>query len=214
MAEKFLFFVFFNTPYNTGKFIRKMTKFPYNHSAVSLSSDMSEIYSFSRHHKPAAFYAGFTKESILRYRNKGETAAMKICAVPVSEEQFSKAKERIEYLRKNWEDTLYNIISASFFLSEKRIKIRNAYTCVEFVLETLKNYTDVPEVKNRDFCSIKELCKILDKYTVYEGSAEKFFEGASWEGDRFLEENRRLFLFGKTLSNNAKLILRLIKREK
>ena len=100
MEEKRFFYVaFLSTPYKMGEFIRKMTGFPYNHTAISLSSKMKYLYSFSRHYKNAPFYGGFTKESVLRYRKKDNFAKIKICAVPVSEENYQKAKNVLNFLR-------------------------------------------------------------------------------------------------------------------
>ena len=212
--ERFFYVAFLSTPYRMGKFIRKMTGFPYNHTAISLSPKMKYLYSFSRHYKNAPFYGGFTKESILRYRHKGETALIKICAVPVSEENFQKAKEKIKFLSENSKNYVYNMISAVCFPFGKRVRVKNSYTCVEFVFGMLQKYTEVPKIKDKDFCSIKELSGILEDYKVYEGSAEKYLKNTGWEGDTFPEEKGKVFYIIKTALNNGKLVCRFVKREK
>ena len=75
----------------------------------------------------------------------------------------------------------------------------------------LKKYSDIPQLKNRDFCSIRELSELLDCYTVYEGNAEKFFCGSDWSGDTFPERKGRWFYIRKTASNNGRLAYRFIK---
>ncbi len=215
MEEKRFFYVaFLSTPYKMGEFIRKMTGFPYNHTAISLSPKMKYLYSFSRHYKNAPFYGGFTKESVLRYRKKDIFAKIKICAVPVSEENYQKAKKRLEFFANHSEEYIYNMISAACFPFKTRVKIKNSFTCVEFVLSMLEKYAEIPVLKNKKFCSIKELSALLEDYKIYEGSAEKFIENACWEGDTFPQEKGKWFYWKKTALNNGKLVYRFAKREK
>ena len=215
MSEhKFLYVALFSTPFRTGEFIRVMTKYPYNHAAISLSPEMKYVWSFSRHYKAAPFYAGFTKESLLRYEQNGNIAQMRLFAVPISEENFRGIKKEIEYLEKHRDETLYNLISAGAFLFRKQIHIKNSQTCVEFVLSMLKKYADIPVLRDMDFCNIKELSEILEPYIIYEGSAEKYIRSAEWCGDEFDKEMGLWFCFSKTVSNNAKLIWRFISRKK
>lgn len=215
MEEKRFFYVaFLSTPYKMGEFIRKMTGFPYNHTAISLSPKMKYLYSFSRHYKNAPFYGGFTKESVLRYRKKDNFARIKICAVPVSEENYQKAKKRLEFFANHSEEYIYNMISAACFPFKTRVKIKNSFTCVEFVLSMLEKYSEVPVLKNKKFCSIKELSALLEDYKIYEGSAEKFIENACWEDDTFPQEKGKWFYWKKTALNNGKLVYRFAKREK
>lgn len=212
--QRFIYAVFFQTPMKMGKFIRFVTGFPYNHTAISLSPKMKFFYSFSRHYKNAPFYGGFTKESVLRYSKKGEPARIKICAVPVSEENYQKAKKRLEFFANHSEEHIYNMISAACFPFKTRVKIKHSYTCVEFVLSMLKKYSEIPEIKNKKFCSIKELSELLEGYKIYEGSTEKFLKNAGWEGDTFPEEKGKWFYWKKTALNNGKLVFRFVKREK
>lgn len=214
MGQKYIYVAFLSTPYKMGEFIRKATGFSYNHAAISLSPKMKYLFSFSRHYKNAPFYGGFNRESVLRYKRKGKTALVKICAVPVSEEQYLKAKKCLEYFEEHSEDYLYNMISAAWFPFKTRVRIKHSYTCVEFVSEMLRRYSDVPELENKKFLTIKELCGFLEKYKIYEGSAERFLEKAGWETDSFPEEKGKWFYWKKTALNNGKLIFRFLKREK
>lgn len=209
MAEqRYLYVALFSSPFKTGSFIRAVTRFNYNHAALSLSPEMKYLYSFSRHYKSAPFYGGFTKESILRYRHNGKTALMKVCAVPVSEEQYQGAKKRLAFLSEHSEGFVYNMISAMCFPFRVNVKIDRSFTCVEFVLSMLRKYSDIPGIKNSGFCSIKELSEILDPYMIYEGSAKKYFCGNDWSGDTFPEKKGRWFYIKKTAANNSRLAYR------
>ena len=215
MEEKRFFYVaLLVTPFGTGTLIRTVTGFPYNHMGISFSPEMKNFYSFARYYKKQPFYAGFVKESVLRYNNNGKIAKIKVCAVPVTEENYQKAKEHVEFFINTSEEQIYNFISAVCFPFRKRVNVKNSLMCVEFVFDMLQKFTDIPEIKNKKFCSIKELSEILDCYKVYEGSVEKFFEGASWENDGFIEEKGWTFYVKKAAVTNAELFLRFIKREK
>lgn len=212
--RKYFYVAFLSTPFKIGKIIRGVTHYPYNHTAISLSPDMKYLYSFSRHYKNAPFYGGFTKESILRYDQNGNIAMIKICAVPVSEDRYRRAEKQLEFFANHTEAYLYNMISAACFPLKTRVRIKRSYTCVEFVLNMLRKYTDIPTLKNKKFCSIKELSEILDCYTVYEGSAKKFLENSNWDDDTFPEEKGRWFYIKNTALNNGKLLYRFAKRKK
>ncbi len=208
--KKYIYVVFTSTPYKTGIFIRAVTSYPYNHVSVSMDPEIKTLYSYSRHYKSAPFYGGFVRESILRYKNDGKTALIKVCAIPVTEKRFEKAKKYLEYLEKNSNDLVYNMFSAVLFPFKKEIKINNSFTCVAFALHFIKKFAFLPYINKNKFCSIKSLAASLEKFTIYEGSAEKFIVGADWNGDTFPEEKGRWFAIKKTAGNNIRLVEKLI----
>ena len=129
----------------------------------------------------------------MRYNNNGKIAKIKICAVPVSEENYQNAKKQIKDIESCADEYIYNFISAATFPFRKTVVVKKSYTCVEFVLSMVRKYSDIPELKEEKFLSIEDFCEMLDSYKVYEGSIEKFFAGADWEGDSFAEEKGTLF---------------------
>ena len=209
--QRYLYVVFLSTPYRTGSFIRTVTGFPYNHMGISLSPKFRYFYSFSRHYKAAPFYGGFTKESVLRYRHNGKTAALRICAVPVREEQYQEAKKRLEFLEEHSEAFVYNMISAMCFPFRVNVRVDRSYTCAEFVLSMLRKYSDISVLKDGSFCSIKDAFAILEPYKIFEGSAEKYIRNAGWHGDTFPEEKGKWFYTKKTFYNNGRLAYRFMK---
>ena len=162
MEEKrFLYVLFLLTPFGTGKLIRTVTGFPYNHTGLAFSSEIKYFYSFARYHKKAPFYAGFTKESVLRYNNKGKIAKIKVCALPVSEENYQGAKKHLDNIKAHADEYIYNMISATTFPFRKSVPIKKSYTCIEFVLSMLKKYSDIPELKEEKF--------LLNKWRNFSG---------------------------------------------
>ena len=78
----------------------------------------------------------------------------------------------------------------------------------------LQKYSDIPALKNKKFCSLRELSELLKGFEIYEGSAKKYLENTGWEGDTFPEEKGKTFYIRKTALNNGKLFYRFAKREK
>lgn len=210
--QKAVYVVFSKTTLGMGKFIRIITGFPYNHAGISLSPEIGKMYSFCRRYKSAPFYGGFVEESPLRFRGKTETAKIMICRVPLSEEDFSAAESRIRTLLENREDYIYNMVSAALFPFGKSVKIEKSFTCAEFVLDFLKKQAKIPELENKNFCSIRNLCEILSPYKIYEGSAEKFLSGAEWGKDTFPKKKTAGFYLSKTAETNAELLKRFIRK--
>ncbi len=214
MEQKHIYVALLSTPFRVGAFIRLMTGCEYNHGAISLSSEMKYFYSFARKHKSTPFYGCFVKESVLRYEQRGKIAKIKVFAVPVTEEQYAEAQKRIEHLEANAGDYIYNYLSAIFFVLAHGVKVEKAYTCVEFVLSMLKNYSDIPEFKSGDFHSIQDIDRILSPYKFYEGSAAPLLEKGSWEGDSFIVDHGFFHGLLKTLGVFAALCKRYFKKSR
>ncbi len=185
MAEKYIYAILFSTPFNTGKFIRLITGFPYNHGGIAFDFEMKKFYSFARRYKSTPFYGGFVMESLLRYKHGKNIATAAVYKIPVSEEQFESAKNRVSQMQRENEDYLYNFASAFFFPLEHWVEIEKAYTCMEFVLSMLKTYADVPELKAKEFYSIEEFYGLMEPYKCFEGSVKPFLRNADWEEDKF-----------------------------
>ena len=150
----------------------------------------------------------------MRYDQNGKTAKIKICAVPVSEENYQNAKKQIEEMKSNADEYIYNFISAVAFPFRKTVKVKKSYTCVEFVLSMVRKYSDLPELKEEKFLSIEDFCEMLDSYKIYEGDIEKFFAGADWKEDAFIEEKSIFYRWKAAIKNNLVLFRRFIKNEK
>ena len=213
MPKRYIYVVFTSTPYKTGTFIRAVTRYPYNHVSISFDPEIKTLFSYSRHYKNAPFYGGFVRESILRYENDGRTALIKVCALPMTEKRYNKAKIYMNYLEQNSEDLVYNMFSAMLFPFKREVKIKNSFTCVEFAIHFIRKFAFLPFLEKNRFCSIKSLAANLEKYTVYEGSAEKFICGADWNGDTFPEDRGYWFRIRKTVGTNKRLVEKLLKRE-
>ncbi len=208
MEQKYIYVGLLSSPFKTGKFIRFMTGFPYNHSVISFEEDIKTSYSFARRHRPHAFYSGFIKESILRYSNGENIGKAAIFKIPVTEEQYFSLKNKLEEIFLQKESYIYNLISAGFFVFKKPVEIERTYTCLDFVLSMLKKYSDLEMLKTKDFYTIKEVYNLLQPYKIYEGSTLPLQKNANWNGDTFLEEIEFSEGLKRTFETEAELIKR------
>ncbi len=183
---KYIYILFSATPYKTGSFIRHVLHNRYNHVAISLDENLSNMYSFSRFHANAPFFAGFVKESFSRYEWHGNFSDIKVCRVAVSDEVYERIETHIMRMLRGSKGFVYNYYSAAMTPLQHRVRIRNAYTCVEFVGDVL-SMTDIG-VKMGDFHSFPKLEAILKNHVIYEGSARTYPAAGSWKGDHFREK--------------------------
>ncbi len=95
---------------------------------------------------------------------------------------------------------LYNTVNAVLSLFNKKIKLKNTYTCIEFVTHLLNI---------RDILAIRELEIMLEQYQVYHGGLKEIARlDYEVEDDYF---NRRCLsgIIYDTFSHFGKIILRL-----
>lgn len=183
---KNIYILFSATPYKTGSFIRHVLHNRYNHVSLSFDEDFSNMYTFSRFHANAPFFAGFTKESFGRYEWHGEFSDIKVCQLEVSDKIFDLIQTQIQRMCRQQKAYVYNYYSAAMTPLHHRVKIRNAYTCVEFVGDIL-SMTNIG-IKFGDFHSLPKLEEICDPYVIYEGSARTYPGANNWNGDSFKEK--------------------------
>jgi len=169
MEQQNIYVVFSSTPYKMGKAIRALTRETYNHVSISLDESLSKMYSFSRRYNRTPFYGGFVRESVSRYHRKGHTAQIRVCRLQITQEQYRTLENHINALFAQKERYLYNHLSASTALLHKPVKVRDAYTCVEFCVEILRSCGI--DVDPDSYYSVGDLEKMLHSFTIYTGPA-------------------------------------------
>ncbi len=210
-ANRRIYVVFSSTPYKMGRFIRFVTHNRYNHVAVSLDPELRELYAFARRHRTTPFYGGFVRETATRYRARGRTAQIKVCALPVTEAQYLTAAERLSEMAANAKELRYNLISAMTSPLHIRVRITNAYTCVEFAADFLRFVDDGLDFEPKHTYAIRQLEQLLEGQTVYEGE----FPTVECEGTDEFEERPSFWRATRlTLASNAKLVASLFRRRR
>lgn len=164
-----LYIVFSSTPNKMGTFIRAFTGGQYNHVSIALDESLSQMYSFARRYYHTPFYGGFVKESISRYHINGRCAHIRICKLPVTDAQHRIMQAHLADMLKRQDRYLYNHLSALTVPLRRRVKIRDAYICVDFVVQLL-HAAAIPLTPGKDY-SVDELEQLLRPYAVYTGPA-------------------------------------------
>lgn len=171
MESKYLYIIFSATPYRLGRLIRHCTGEEYNHVSISLSKTLEPMYGFARRYYHTPFYGGFVQESLSRYHVNGVASKLKVCKLPITQQQYTQLSTKLHAMYCQKDRYLYNhlsVVSASF---GKLIPVKNAYICTEFCAHIL--HKAGVNIDPRKYCSVGQLAQLLDSYTVYTGPAPK-----------------------------------------
>lgn len=162
-----IYVVFSSTPYRIGKLIRGLTHEKYNHISIALDENLTQMYAFARRYYRTPFYGGFVRETRSRYHLNGEAADIRICRLPVTPQQYETLSHTLDDMNKNQEAYPYNHLSVPAALFRHPVKVRDAYTCIEFCVHIL--LTLGIDLDPGRYYSIGELEQLLHPYTIYTG---------------------------------------------
>lgn len=176
-----VYVLFIASPFRTGRAIRLLTNNKYNHVALSLTPDTQRLYAFSRYRYREPLLSGFGIEYTDRY--EPYQVDIKVCEIPVTDEQLASIKRRLRLYEMFREKTRYNFMDIVAYPFHKHIDIRLTHTCISFVLELLR-LTDVH--------TIGGLEKKLTGSDVYEGRLSAFEKTATHGPVDFFERRPRL----------------------
>ena len=209
--QRFLFIMFSSTPSKMGQFIRRITKNKYNHVSLCIDVEGVTLYSFARKYKRHPFYGGFVRESSLRFIHNNKFADIKLCAIPVSNLQYEIVKDLLQMMESNKEAYVYNHFSAIGTIVNKRVTVKNAYTCVEFITSVLSIAGIISVAKSQKICAIKDLENLLEGHAIYEGTFEQMAFQINNVGDKFAV-NKKLYIGTfKAFYSNSKLLYSLLR---
>ena len=212
--KKCIYLIFSSTPLKMGAFIRYVTGERYNHLSLSLGCDLSTLYSFARKYRNTPFYGGFVRESAERFKNSGRFANIRICAVPVTAEQYKAVARILFKMNSDPKKYRYNTISAIFALRKKRIYIENSYTCIEFVVEILNQCNITDKIKKERFYSLSDLQNIFGDCIIYDGVFPNIEGNSTACNDTYSIRKNIALRYYLTASANAGLIYLLLKSKR
>ena len=140
------------------RLIKMRTGAEYTHVSIALDENLKNMYSFGRKYSYIAFIGGFVREganfgTFKRFYN----TEISIYEVSVTEEQYKKVYETIEFVKEHKDEYKFNILGDGF---NKKRKAEKTYYCAEFVKALLeKSEVDIsglPEIiKPEHFKNIK-----------------------------------------------------------
>ena len=137
-THKQIFIVITQTGTMLSRILKRITGAEYNHASLSLSQDLTRMYSFGRRHPYNPFWGGFVIESphAGTFRRFSDTTAV-ILAVEITEERYAALEATLETMWARREQFSYNL--GGLLLAYFRIlwKRSNRYYCSEFVEDML-----------------------------------------------------------------------------
>jgi len=210
LEQKYVYVVFSCTSTKIGAMIRFVTKHKYNHVSVALEGELRKMYSFTRYRANAPFIAGFSEESPLRYLY--DNTDVKICRISVSPEKYREIEDYIDNLSRNANRYIYNYISAAVFPAGVKVRIPDAYTCLEFGVHILSRHNLVEGICEHKFYRISDLEKLLEPFVVYEGNIADIAVPSSWGNDIYPHLMRcRLRICTDSARQVGRLFFRLVR---
>lgn len=207
--NKYIYVVFSSTPTFMGKLIRTVTGVSYNHVSVALDNTFKTMYSFARYNKYSPLVGGLVEEESMRYLyNEDKHVEVRILEIPVSLEEYNDIKEKINEMLKNKEIYIYNTFSAIAYPFNKKIEIKDSYTCIEFTIKILENLNLVDGDTHVE--TIQSLLNFLDKYCIYEGDFLKVAEKNDEYDVNFFKRKSPLRVLIDTMRHFEKLTVRCV----
>ncbi|MCD7732005.1 MAG: hypothetical protein LUH56_00990 [Oscillospiraceae bacterium] len=182
-----VYIVFFATDLKTGRFIRRMTRHRFNHAAISLDG-MKTFYSFSRLYIDHPMIGGLVCESPKRYLMTGRTV-VRAYRVDVNLETYGVIKSHIENMLASRDDYVYNFLSCGTYMLGRRFRREKAFTCVEFVRDTLVSGGVLFDDRHHRV-GVDSLENELSAcgYEMSEGTALELLKRTPWGDDPYLDD--------------------------
>ena len=165
--NKYLYVLFSRQNTKIGRFIRIFLRNSrYSHVTVALDGSLYAMYSFSRRRHDSPFSGCFMREYPSHFFVGGRDLTVKLCRVELDEEAFSRVMDRIEHCRTHSSRMLYNLYDAFALPFKRRVRLRDAYTCIDFAAFLL----------DTDVNNIGALEQKLNPHCVYEGSLMDYIQ--------------------------------------
>lgn len=130
------------------RIIKIVTGAEYTHASIALDEDLEKMYSFGRKYSYIAFIGGFVKEgnsfgTFKRFYN----TEISVYELEVTNEQYEKACERIEYVKEHKDEYRFNILGLALAGINKKVSREKTFYCAEFVRAVLeKSGVDTSEL--------------------------------------------------------------------
>lgn len=170
-AGKCLYVLFSRQNTKIGRFIRVLFRNSrYTHVTVALEGNLSTMYSFSRKRYDSPFSGSFMREYPSHFFVGGRDLDAKLCRVVLDDAAYARMTERIEHCKTHADRMLYNLYDAAALPFGRRVRLRDAFTCVDFAAYLLDLHGETG--------SIGALEKRLADCCIYEGSLQAYIEAS------------------------------------
>ena len=122
------------------RFLKLVTRAPYNHVSLALSRDLQTMYSFGRVNPYNPFLGGFVRESPSygTFKRFSQTTVM-VLEIAVSAEVYERIRWRLDEMLSEQEKYHYNYIGLGLAAFHIQWQQKYRFYCSEFVKDILQS---------------------------------------------------------------------------
>lgn len=178
MADsRYLYVMISQTDTGIARFIRTLSRYPYNHVSMTLDPTLRTWCSFARYHQDAPFYSGFIKEPVERFLAGTGDANVRIFRLEIPRERARRIEQLFLQAGRKETRLIYNYFDAVASLLNLKIAISGSYTCLSFACAVI----------GRQYRHIEDLNDALEPKLFYEGSLADLVPDSGSREDLFFQ---------------------------
>lgn len=171
---KKIYILFTETNSVLSKSIRFYTKTVYNHTSISFSADLIDVFSFGRKKPRNPFLGGFVKENlsagIFRQAN------CLIYSLTVTDQEWDKMYTYVEKMHAQKEIYTYNLVGLVGVARQLPIERKHAFFCSQFVATVLSENDLITFEKPLALITPIDLKNCLDLEFIYVGKLKNYLK--------------------------------------
>ncbi|EUJ40863.1 hypothetical protein PWEIH_02414 [Listeria weihenstephanensis FSL R9-0317] len=114
-----------------GRMIQKYTRKPFNHVSISLTEDLTEVYSFGRLGKRNPLNGGFVVEDVRSGVLENATTA--ILSYEISKLQYRRIQKELDWFQLTSDNYRYNFWGILGLMLHLDLSAKNEFFCSQFV---------------------------------------------------------------------------------
>lgn len=193
MNKHYIYILISRTQTRFGRCIRWFGGIQYNHAAISLDSELKELYAFARPQHHAIFLGRLVHENLERYTlRKNRSVPAVVFRLSVSQEEYEYIRNMIQEISCDPE-YMYNLFSVLTYPLTHGFATYKAFTCIEFVAHILKKL-QYPLTQPAYRYKPDDLLKLLKSQIVYQGDLREYMLCTETDDNYFSALTWRLIL--------------------
>lgn len=195
MTTKSIYIVLTSTGTVLSGAIKTYTGHKYNHASISLTEDLSEMYSFGRKNPTNPLHAGFIKEDLVvgTYSWFPFTECL-VLKMDITRKEYRKIKKIIMLFKKKEKRYRYNFIGLFAVVLNTAWERNAAYFCSQFVAEVLRKSGITLFDKSSSLVKPNDFLEAPRTEVVYEGMLYNYPPVANYLPDDFMKRRHFSFL--------------------
>lgn len=197
-----LYLMISHTGTGIGRIIRGISRYPYNHVAMTLDPSFKKWVSFARFNRNVALYGGYTEESAERYFAFGTDVPVKIFKLDITEEKYAQLSDLFAKAGTLDNDLIYNFFDILAAIFGLKVRIPGAYTCLGFCCAVI----------GEQFKNIQELETAFAPHMIHDGNLADLVADSGERVDRYFDPLSFPQTFLRPLQNFGVLCRRIFDR--